>query len=293
MEKIRQHYADIMTDVNNLVTDFNHTKASERRLDKFAEEAARLKKEARQVAFVLAVRSFETEDETTTKIAIIKRRFFDYETAVFNDKTQNAEIRTTTEKISLLDAWELLGYETFKHDLQLLGLRATLAVADLTNAENRAKIKDCYALSKLAEEKLKADKGIGADPLSKSQTVNALQGVIDSILFIAGDNNAEKNKLRAVNYHWNFFLLAITQGSKKAAAGAIKIGNLKTLDIFIGDILNGILTNRGITVEYKQKKEKGAESAPVTENPAPVSEEKPKKTTRKTAAKKSTKTAEK
>lgn len=216
--------------------------------------------------------SMPEEYERLAKERIIKARTYMYDCATIDKKTESAVIVTRVRKFNLLDAWELLGFESYKHELELLCLRATLATADLTDASNRAVIKGCYRLSKLAEEKLKAMEGEGVDPLSKSQTVNAMQRVIDAAFFKPCDNNAEKNQLRAVNAHWNTFLLSVTRGSKKLDHSKIDMVNLRDAEMFFGDILNGIITNRAAVVGFKTKKE---ETAPAAENAK--AEEKPAK----------------
>ncbi|MCM1333438.1 MAG: hypothetical protein NC084_06320 [Bacteroides sp.] len=188
------------------------------------------------------------------KKKVIAERTFAYTGCKVNDKT-GSSAETMEGKFNLLEVWEWLGYESFKPSLDVLGLRLTLATADLTRAEDLSVVKSCYKLNELAKQKMQADEGIGINPLSKSQTVNAMQALLDEILFVPCESDPTKNLYRVNNRHWNTLLLSVTAGNKKAKYGGIKILNSRSIEMFFADALCAIVNGRNASLTYGTAKE--------------------------------------
>lgn len=232
--------------------------------------------------------------DLAVKEKIISKRTYAYDSARINDQN-GASLETAYGKFNLIETWEWLGFETFKGELNILGLRLTLAAADLTKAQHREVIRSCYKLNALAKEKIKAEEtGEVPNPLSKSQTVNAMQEVVDKVLFRPCDTDEKKNLYRVLNCHWNTLLLSVTAGDKKAVSGGLKMLNARSLEMFFADTLNAIVTKRAATISYKVDKN-AVVPATTEETPAPTeqtdaallgSEENAVKETAKSTAKK-------
>ena len=221
-----------------------------------------------EIANALEAEGLTGEDlDLAVKEKIISQRTYKYTNIRISDK-EGACVETKYAKFSLLSVWEWLGYETFKGELNILGLRLTLAAADLTNARHREFIRSTYKLNELAKEKLKSEEtGEVPNPLSKSQTVNAMQKVVDKVLFRPCDTDATKNLYRVLNCHWNTLLLSVTTGDKTAESGGLKMQNAKSLEMFFADALNSIITKRAATISYKMDKNA---IIPTEKTPAPA-----------------------
>ena len=271
---IKSKLETLKADYNN--TRFNATAAALKSKEDEIKQQARESSLANAKLFALETyNAAEAEGLTgealnlAVKEKIISKRTYAYDSARINDQN-GASLETTYGKFNLIETWEWLGFETFKGELNILGLRLTLAAADLTKAQHREIIRSCYKLNALAKEKIKAEEtGEVPNPLSKSQTVNAMQEVVDKVLFRPCDTDEKKNLYRVLNCHWNTLLLSVTAGDKKAVSGGLKMLNARSLEMFIADTLNAIVTKRAATISYKVDKN-AVVPATTEETPAPT-----------------------
>lgn len=116
-----------------------------------------------------------------------------------------------------------------------------------------AQIEKLYYMNALAR---KAEM-TGAVPTSNTQLVKLLQEVIDSILFVAGDN-PEMNKYRCNNRDVAYFLACYTKrGRKELSVSVAKNSYVHTL---VMDVMHRIVTGKVYDVEFKMVKDKGSDA---------------------------------
>jgi len=229
----------------------------------------------------------ELSDEQV-KIALCKARFFTTWTGKQN-KNGHFELKDKEARFDVTEILKKLGISTaYTSDIQILGLYLTLSIADLVDDKKRNLVTGCYKLDKLARQKFVT----GIDPLSKRQTVKAVQTALDSFIPESG--------YKALNHDWNFLQLAASVRNKKST-NTVKIINKRQLEELFYDYINNLAMHEGVSVysvEYKHYKDGEVRNViPTTENNVDKTlaalydvenvEEKPtsKKTTRKTTKK--------
>lgn len=206
-----------------------------------AKEQEKILDTVAHAAAVEAIRLGAGGSAADVKRAVIKARM--YKTHTLDMCEEKYCMDTIYKKLDLLKAWSSLGYESPKHSIVMLRMLLTLAAADLTSPAARKEIAKTYALSRLAEEHLKAEREGGVDPLSTRQTEKCLQRTIDSII---------ADTYRVTKKQWSTLLLQCTRGTSKQKGSSIAIVSEKQVTQFVFDLLYSLECSQSTIIEYKK-----------------------------------------